>query len=101
MYRFLIVILLVILPFIVQGQSAGDKLRIEFNQYYDSGRFDEALLKADALIAFWKTHNQKDSASFYQYRHAHTLGVMGMPSESVAESKNLIAELETSLPMPP
>src|SRR5690606_27204937 len=100
MFRILIVILLVMFPFISYGQSRGDTLRAEFNQLYDSGRFEDALLGADALIAYWKTHNRKDSAAFYQYRHAHTLGVMGMPSESVAESEKLIAGLEGNLPLP-
>lgn len=100
MFRFLIVILLVVTPFLSRSQTTSDKLRTEFNQQYDSGRFDEALLKADALIAYWKTQNQKDSISFYQYRHAHTLGVMGMPTESVEESAKLVVELEANPPLP-
>src|SRR5690554_3592470 len=100
MFRFLIVILLVATPFLSRSQTTSDKLRTEFNQQYDSGRFDEALLKADALIAYWKTQNQKDSISFYQYRHAHTLGVMGMPTESVTESEKLVRELEATPPLP-
>ncbi|NEN25131.1 CHAT domain-containing protein [Cryomorpha ignava] len=100
MYRFLAVILLVMIPFISSGQNTGDKLRTEFNQQYDSGRYEEALQKANALIAYWKAQNQIDSTAFYQYRHAHTLGVMGMPTESVEESGKLIAKLEGNQALP-
>lgn len=100
MFRLLLVIFSLTISMLCHGQSRGDILRTEFNQQYDSGRYDEALLKAKALIAFWKTQNQTDSTSFYQYRHAHTLGVMGMPSEAVSESQKLVSHIDNHRPLP-
>ncbi len=82
------------------AQAEANELRNQFNQLYDSGRYDEALLKADELTALWKSKNQKDSLAYYRHRHAHTLGVMGMPTESVAESEALVAKLEAHPPLP-
>ena len=99
-YRFLSIIIWVLVPFISSGQTEGQELRKQFNQLYDSGRYDEALLKADAAIAYWKSRNQKDSTNYYKHRHAHTLGVMGNPSESVAQSAALSRDLEANPPLP-
>src|SRR5690554_5185292 len=86
--------------FLALAQTDLDALRNAFNRAYDSGDFETALDKVDALITYWQAKNQRDSVAFYRYRRAHTLGQQGEAYRGAKEASALVSELEAKPPLP-
>ncbi len=101
MYRLLAFILLFLFAETSPAQNINiNNIRNQFNQQYDSGHFNQALVKVDAIITYWKNLDERDSTDFYRYRRAHTMGSDGRPTEAVKESSELISERESTPPLP-
>lgn len=100
-FRHLVVVILFLITDIAKAQDLDIyRLRNEFNTQYDSGHFDQALLKADTIIDYWKSRNVKDSVNYYRYKHTLTLGQKGDIIASLKEADELIQTLEKDPPLP-